>query len=421
MDVGFYNVIVHGIAFMALFTAFQTSGAFQATVLDDVLHQPNLGFTSLSIIYVVFACSNFISPPVVEKLGARIGMLGGACFYTLFIASFLKPMAWSILAASALLGIAAAVIWTAQGNFLTMNTTDMNRGKYSGIFWALLQSSSLIGNLLSYFVLPSGDITAHQAHFFYLILFGAASGGTLLFLLLRAPPASRPNALSATIENKNAPRPTIVESIVSTFKMLVSRDMLMLSFMIMYSGLELTFWSSKYPTMISGKLKPGPDLPSDFTPKATALSGIIVGAAEIFGGLVMGRLSDRIGRGWVVMCALFVHTAAYFLIFLNFVGGVFEPQLSLGLACSFLLGLGDSTVNTALYGLLAEKYSGSSIQAFALYKFFQSATAGIAFAYTGRVVLEWQLLILGVFLLLGSYFFVKVDALRFKSGYTQIS
>jgi len=33
-----YNVVMHGFGFMLLFTAFQTSGGFQATVLKDVLH-----------------------------------------------------------------------------------------------------------------------------------------------------------------------------------------------------------------------------------------------------------------------------------------------------------------------------------------------------------------------------------------------
>jgi hypothetical protein len=79
---------------------------------------------------------------------------------------------------------------------------------------ALLQSSSLIGNLLSYFVLPSGNITAHEAHFFYLILFGAASGGTLLFLLLRAPPRTRPNTLNTSGEDTLAhTRPSVMESV----------------------------------------------------------------------------------------------------------------------------------------------------------------------------------------------------------------
>jgi hypothetical protein len=44
---------------------------------------------------------------------------------------------WSILGASVILGLCAAVLWTAQGAFITANTTAANRGAYSGIFWCV--------------------------------------------------------------------------------------------------------------------------------------------------------------------------------------------------------------------------------------------------------------------------------------------
>lgn len=86
------------------------------------------------------------------------------------------------------------MLWTAQGAFITANTTTANRGAYSGIFWcvstldpfqtafspeqaalapprwfapahrlskrrALLQNSLLIGNLFGYFALPDSKIS----------------------------------------------------------------------------------------------------------------------------------------------------------------------------------------------------------------------------------------------------------------------
>lgn len=57
--------------------------------------------------------------------------------------------------------------------------------------------------------------------------------------------------------------------------------------------------------------------------------------------------------------------------------------------------------------------------AFALYKFFQSFTAGVASFYAGVLIVEYQLLILGVFLLFGAFFFIRVDraATRAQQGY----
>lgn len=61
-------------------------------------------------------------------------------FYSGFIASFLYPLTWLLYLMSALLGIAAAVMWTAQGNYLTLNSTDETMARNSGLFWALFQS-----------------------------------------------------------------------------------------------------------------------------------------------------------------------------------------------------------------------------------------------------------------------------------------
>ena len=74
-------------------------------------------------------------------------MLLNACYHEqifcrIFIASFLKPMVWSLYMGSALVGFGAAIIWTAQGNFLTINSDEDTIGRNSGIFWALLQCRS---------------------------------------------------------------------------------------------------------------------------------------------------------------------------------------------------------------------------------------------------------------------------------------
>lgn len=113
-DVKFYNVVVHGLAFTGLFTAFQTSSLFQTTVLKDVGLGSDLGYNCLAIIYSVFSVANLIAPYVVEFTGPRIGMGLAGSVYCMYIAAFLNPKEWSVLGASALLGLGAAVLWTAQ-------------------------------------------------------------------------------------------------------------------------------------------------------------------------------------------------------------------------------------------------------------------------------------------------------------------
>lgn len=59
--------------------------------------------------------------------------------YRFFIVSFLFPRTWLLYVASVLIGAGAALIWTGQGSYLTMNSDSDSISRNSGIFWAMLQ------------------------------------------------------------------------------------------------------------------------------------------------------------------------------------------------------------------------------------------------------------------------------------------
>ena len=89
------NVFLLGLAFMLMFTAFQTMGNVQTTILNSARNNQSDGYvegfdgtgqTSLAIIYVFFAASNWIAPSVVAVLGPRITMGVGGLAYASFIA-----------------------------------------------------------------------------------------------------------------------------------------------------------------------------------------------------------------------------------------------------------------------------------------------------------------------------------------------
>ena len=97
------NVFLLGLAFMLMFTAFQTMGNVQTTILNSARNNQSDGYvegfdgtgqTSLAIIYVFFAASNWIAPSVVAVLGPRITMGVGGLAYATFIAqgSRLMPL-----------------------------------------------------------------------------------------------------------------------------------------------------------------------------------------------------------------------------------------------------------------------------------------------------------------------------------------
>ena len=50
-----------------------------------------------------------------------------------YVAASIKPEYYTLLSASALLGIGAAIIWVAQGSMLARSSTEETIGLYSGV------------------------------------------------------------------------------------------------------------------------------------------------------------------------------------------------------------------------------------------------------------------------------------------------
>lgn len=57
--------------------------------------------------------------------------------------------AWFLILAGALLGISAALLWSAQGAIMMSYPLEKDKGKAFAIFWAIFQSGSLIGSLIA--------------------------------------------------------------------------------------------------------------------------------------------------------------------------------------------------------------------------------------------------------------------------------
>ncbi|XP_041362789.1 UNC93-like protein MFSD11 [Gigantopelta aegis] len=412
-DVRLWNIIVLGVSFMLIFTAFQTCSMVEKTVLDSAKNERNStfngdGYTSLGIIYIGFSVSNWIAPSFVSFAGPKISMIVGALMYFLFILSFLHPMEWALYLGSVLVGFGAAILWTAQGTTLTINSDTETISRNSGIFWALLQCSLLFGNLYSYFVFKGKNtVTPHERTVLFIGLTVAVGLGIICLLFLRKKRTTDAENLinitsSATHSTDGGSSP--LQALKRSFQLLKTKEILCLSITFAYTGLALTFFSGVYGTCISNSEVFGSDRKG-----LLGLAGIAIGVGEIFGGSVFGLFGKRTntyGRDPIIMLGYLVHLVAFYLTFMNLPSDspitssnlptYMESKKQIALFCGFLLGLGDSCFNTQIYSLLGFMFPEDSSPAFALFKFVQSLMAAVAFYYSLVLHLEWQLLILVV-------------------------
>ncbi|XP_077383935.1 UNC93-like protein MFSD11 [Festucalex cinctus] len=432
-----FNVVVLGVGFLFIFTAFTTCGNVEQTVIKSLQNDTftGSGYHSLGIIYGVFSFSNLVAPAVVSVLGPKVTMFLSGLVYSGYIAVFVEPSTWSFYLTSVLIGVGAAMLWTAQSQFLVENSEASTINRNTGLFWALLQCSMLFGNLYIYLDWNGRtEIPDSSRKNIFLSLLVASIVGTLCFLVLRRTRLPEEemlseeegqSLLSARMVYKHRAN-TAMQDVKVDFKtmlqLLQTRNILLLSPCMAYSGLELSFYSGVYGTCLGATAQFG-----QAAKGLIGVSGMVLGVGEIVGGGLFGLVckNNRFRRTSVVFLGMVVHFVAFYLIFLNIPDDapvVFStattkspfliPSVSIALLCSFLLGLGDSCFNTQLYSILGCVYAEQSTPAFAIFKFIQSVFAAVAFFYSGDTLLMWQLLLMVVLGFSGTLCFFVAERLH---------
>ncbi|XP_074647181.1 UNC93-like protein MFSD11 isoform X2 [Tubulanus polymorphus] len=381
---------------MLIFTAFLTCCMIEQTVIEGAIKEPNSTFT-------------------------------GNGYTRLFIASFLKPMTWALYTMSVLLGPGAAVLWTAQGSYLTINSDSATIPITSGIFWALFQTSMLFGNLYVYFTFK-GNITvdAESRTTLFSVFTALCVVGVLTFAILFSLKDRKQNVKSAQSEDpinsveQDDRSPGPVQAFKKSFQLFLTGRMLLLSITFGFTGLTVTFFSGVYGTCVGHSKRFGTDAKG-----LIGICGIFIGIGEILGGALFGlcgKWMRRSGRDPIILFGFLVNITTYYLIFLNL------PQMSpiedthgavyvdfgyyskhLAIICGFLVGLGDSSFNTQVYSILGSLYPDDSAPAFALYKFVQSLFAAVGFFYSTVLELQFQLLILVIGTTTATLSFIAVE------------
>ncbi|XP_069973711.1 UNC93-like protein isoform X2 [Penaeus vannamei] len=155
------NVFIISIAFMFLFTSFNSMANLQSSINKVE------GTAALSTLYaaLVISCA-FVPTWMIKKFKAKwtlaVSMLG----YSTYIAAQFYPRVWTLVPTSILLGLGAAPMWSAKCTYLTQVGTkyaalvgenaEVVIVRFFGIFFLFFQSTQVWGNLISSSVLSQG-------------------------------------------------------------------------------------------------------------------------------------------------------------------------------------------------------------------------------------------------------------------------
>ncbi|CAF4174625.1 unnamed protein product [Rotaria socialis] len=358
------NILLLGAAFMVLFTAFQATGLVEQSVLEGVKNETlngtdfqGSGYISLAIVYACATIANILAPAFVFIFGAPVSMFIGASAYFLYVLSFLSPMIWSFYLTSVLLGVGAAILWTAEGAYLAANSDEHTTSRNTGVFWALFQCSLLGGNLYVYLSLKADAITRTTRYPLFFVFSVVCAVGLVIYacIIWRWLIERRGQKLqSDPIEQKTA-LSDVIETFKIALRLLKTRNMLLLL------------------------------IPFAYTEK-------LLGGG-LFGFITKPKTSSQCAL--VILIGFFLQIIFYYSAWINFPADApanetnaesyfqFSSSTSQVIAFvgSFIVGLGDSALNTQLFTVLASQFKHSSASAFALFQLVQVPIVYLPYFY----------------------------------------
>ncbi|MBI2626370.1 MAG: MFS transporter [Candidatus Nealsonbacteria bacterium] len=119
--------------FLLIFLGFNGVQSYVTAYFSDA-NMAEVGFRSLILIYLFFILFNPVSAIFVSRYGAKKCMMAASIFYSFFILSLLSGSVILIYIFSALLGMAAAFLWTGQGSYLIRASDEKSYGANAGFF-----------------------------------------------------------------------------------------------------------------------------------------------------------------------------------------------------------------------------------------------------------------------------------------------
>jgi MFS family permease len=151
--------------------------------------------------------------------------------------SFLWPKTWLLYLASAMLGVGAAIIWTAQGSFLSKCSDETTISRNSGIFWAMLQMSMFFGNLFVYFQFQGKThIDEHTRTLVFSVLIGVGILGFFFLTALRPLENTHVTHHTDTDDDLEKPSNGVVVAFKNSVNLFFTKEMLLLSLTFFYTG-----------------------------------------------------------------------------------------------------------------------------------------------------------------------------------------
>ena len=433
------NVIIICVAFMLVFTAFQSMSALQSSI-NKV---DGLGTWSNVAIYASLITSSMLLPSYVIKL-LTVKWTLPLCMlcYTVYICTQFYPEFYTIIPSGILVGFAAAPLWIAKCTYLTQvaeryaNLMSVDAEpiivRFFGIFFLFFQSSSIWGNLISSLVLrkdsdgskPNINVTLCGIHYcpdtplpednfsisntqLYTLagIYLACSVAAWIFVAIFLDPLSKFVGIDrADSDGRKKEDKTALTLVIATSRQMIKPIQLLIIPLTIWSGIEQGFFLSDftagYISCIFGVDEVGWVL-------------ITYGVCDAVCSLSFGIIIKYTGRLPIYLLGALINFTVVIVLWTM----VPDPnQEWVFFILAGLWGIADAVWQTqinAFYGVL---FPNDEEAAFSNYRLWESMGFLIAFILQTQVCIEAKLYVLVIVLSVGmfGYFIIEFKQRRNK-------
>ncbi|KAF8512978.1 MFS general substrate transporter [Gautieria morchelliformis] len=288
------------------FTCFCTPGMFSA--LNNLgaggTQDITLSDTANGVLYGLFALTGFISGGICNVLGPPLTLFIGTLGYALYVGALwchqTQGTSWFLIMAGALLGISAALLWSAQGEIMMSYPLEKDKGKAFSMFWAIFQFGTFIGSVIALAInIRSGQLqavaTSTYVAFIIIIFIGIGSS----FLVLGPNRVIRGDGSLVKLQA----RATVREEASALLRLFVDWRMLALLPMSFASNYFYAYQSALNTLKFDG---PTRALNGTLTAAGAIVGAIMIGTLVLDGKRFKRRTRGYIGLGVVTAITLIV-------------------------------------------------------------------------------------------------------------------
>ena len=387
------HVIYLGIVYALIFTGFYTLNGFLTLIF------PSYAFIGFSIYYGTYALSCLVAPYIISRLNIRWCIIISGFIYVLYIGFISSKMIPLFLVACGITGLVHSFIWLSQGLLLS-KYPDNTRNTYISIFFGILCSNIIFGNLISLIILLTGvDIQQMIWVLMAITFIGAVMS---IFIL----PFSF-GQLSYLKSQEVTHHTSLVDSIKRVFTIVGTNRGYLLIPLIMLQAFDVNVSIQILSRLL---IVNATTIGSSSAGVYTAAMYLVYGFSALTSSFFLGKLYDKFGWKSILISYSILQAIAITGIMLISKLSSNGP-LGLWITISFLKGITDNAIVVMINISIYRVYKEKSDLMLAFYRFTFAIVYVIGSVMVGYISYEWILLTDGIFIILSiiAYSFFHID------------